>query len=101
MMPIYCMTMNCVLVSLILQDKEKILKIITSQLQGEMHVKVIQEDPFFARLMTKLCWSVLFLMEAVAVKKESLEFTLKSTISKNGLKQVNQVLTFFRPDYFV
>ena len=94
MMPTYCMMMSCVLVSLTLQDKERIYKIITLHLQGEMHVKVIQEDPFFARLMIKLCWSVLFLMEAVAVKKESLEFTGKSTFSKNGLKQVNQVLIF-------
>ena len=94
MMLTYYMMMNCVLASLILQDKEKIYKIITLHLQEEMHVKVIQEDPFCARLMTKLCWSVLFLMEAVAVKKESQEFTLKSTISKNGLKQVNQVFIF-------
>ena len=84
------MKMNCVLASLILQDKEKIWKIITSHRQVRMHVKVILVDLFFARLMEKLYWSVLYLMEVDAAKKENLEFTEKSTFSKNGSKQVNQ-----------
>ena len=55
-----------------------------SHRQVKMRVKVILVDLFFARLMKKLYWLALYLMEVDAAKKESLEFTEKSTFSKNG-----------------
>ena len=58
--------------------------------QVKMRVKVILVGLFSARLMKKLYWLALYLMEVDAAKKESLEFTEKSTFSKNGSKQVNQ-----------
>ena len=55
-----------------------------------MHVKVILVGRFFVRLTEKLYWSVSYPMEVDAAKKESLEFTEKSTFTKIGSKQVNQ-----------
>ena len=61
-----------------------------SHRQVKMHVKVTLVALSFARLTEMLFWSVLCLMAVDAAKKESLEFTEKSTFTKIGSKQVNE-----------
>ena len=86
------MKMNFVLVFLIIQNKERIWKIIMWLLLVKMHVKVILVVLLFVQLTIRQFWLELFRMEVDVAKQENQEFMEKSISSKNGFEQVTYVV---------
>ena len=72
------MKMNCVLVYHIIQNKEKIRKIIMWPLLEKMLVKVILAVLLFAQSTTKQFWLELYHTEVDVVKQENQEYMEKS-----------------------
>ena len=84
------MKTNFVLVSLTIQNKERIWKIIMWLLLVKMHVKVILVVLLFVQLTIRQFWLELFRMEVDVAKQENQEFMEKSISLKNGFEQVFQ-----------
>ena len=82
------MKTNCVLVFLIVQDKEKTSDKIMSQHRVKMLAKVIQVVHFFALSMKKQFWLELFRTVVDVAKKANQEFMRKWIFSKLGFNQV-------------